>query len=388
MKCDTNLLEDYVEGFLNEFEQKKITAHLQSCENCKHEYKQLLNEQNALFSQLNTPTMANSQADTIMQRIQTKTKRKKSLQTFKMTVISAAVIMLGFAFYYLNRTPNELAQPNDDPTQLIETNSSEQTEQIEGQQVLDYNDPFLDVSIDKVVENGENYDIYYRVKLKEQYQQEQNNLYEQLLNKYQHIETANISKIDDGQDDFFDMVTTKLQFAIRDETGQLILATMKTKEEELPLINFYSASGSGTERLAEMIYTTSVPKSTNPATFEVLRMEADVFDLFETEVNTAQLQPFQFNNANYTIDSVEIEKGSMYLKISTEGEPEKMPSSWHINIDNRLISSSYGTTNYVNGRTIYTLQFENFEQVPTNFKLVPLTVKIKKKVNPIELDLQ
>ena len=40
-------------------------------------------------------------------------------------------------------------------------------------------------------------------------------------------------------------------------------------------------------------------------------MEAYVFDLFETQVNTAQLQPFQFNNVTYAIDSIEIEKGIM-----------------------------------------------------------------------------
>lgn len=387
MKCDSNLLEDYVEGFLKEIEQKKMEAHLQSCENCQLEYEQLLNEQNGLFAQLNIPRMANSQADTIMQRIQTNTKRTKFWHTLKMTVISAAVIMLSFAFYYWNRTPNELAQPIDEPTQLMETNSSEQEEHLEGEQALDYNEPFLDVSIDKVVENGENYDIHYRVKFKEQYQQEQNNLYEQLLNKYQHVEVANQPKIEDAQDDFFGSVSTHVRFAIRDETGQLILATSKTKDGEQPLIPNYSGSGGGTEILGERIYTTSVPKYTNPSTFEVLQMEAYVFDLFETEVHTAQLQSFQFNNVTYAIDSIEIEKGIMYLKISTEGEPEKMPGFWYIDINNRLFSFNNATTDYINGRTIYTLQFENFEQIPDNLKLVPFTVKIKKQINPIVLDL-
>ena len=81
MKCDFNLLEDYVEGFLKEIEQKKVEAHLQSCKKCQNEYKQLLNEQNYLFAQLNKPSMVNSQANAIMQRIQANTKRKKSWQT-------------------------------------------------------------------------------------------------------------------------------------------------------------------------------------------------------------------------------------------------------------------------------------------------------------------
>lgn len=387
MKCDLILLEDYVEGFLNEMEKKKVEAHLQSCAKCKLEYDQFIMEQNALLTQLNQPRKANSQSDTIMQRIQTNTKRKKSWQTLKMTIISAAVIMLSFTLFYWNRTPNELAQPSDKPTQLIETNSSEQGENSEGELSLGYNEPFLDVSIDQVVENGENYDIHFRVKLKEQYQQEQNNLYEQLLTKYQRVEVANLPKIEDGQDDFFGHVSTGVQFAVRDETGKLILATTKTKDGEQPLINNYSTGGFGTKLLGERIYTTSVPKYTNPSTIEVLQMEAYVFDLFETEINTAQLQPFQLNNATYAIDSIEIQNGIMYLKISTEGEPEKMPSSWDIKLDDRLIRANHGTTDVINGRTVYTLQFENFDQIPTNFKLVPVTVKVTKRIDPIILDL-
>ena len=163
--------------------------------------------------------MVNSQANAIMQRIQANTKRKKSWQTVKMTIVSAAVIMLAFMFYYLNRTPNELAHPIDEPTKLIET-SSWQEELKDDEQILDYNEPFLNVSIDKVVENGENYDIHFRVQFKEQYQQNQNNLYKQLLNKYQYIEVANRPK-EDAQDNFFGSVSTKVQFAIRDEEGQL-----------------------------------------------------------------------------------------------------------------------------------------------------------------------
>ena len=113
MKCDSNLLEDYVEGFLETSDQQKIKTHLQCCEICQSEYEQLINEQKSKFAQLNTPMMTHSQAEVIMQRIQTNTKRKKSWHTLKMTVISAAVIMLSFALYYWIRTPNELAQPID-----------------------------------------------------------------------------------------------------------------------------------------------------------------------------------------------------------------------------------------------------------------------------------
>ena len=384
MKCDSNLLEDYVEGFLKEIEHQKVEAHLKSCENCQNEYKQLIEEQNNLIAQLNIHSMANSQVDAIMQRIQKNTKRKNTWYTLKITIISAAVIMLGFVYYYLNRTPNDLAQPIDEPTKLIET-SSWHEDLVEDEQILNYDEPFLDVSIDQVVENGENYDIHYRVKFKDQYQQEQNNLFEQLLNKYHHVEVVN--QLEDAQDIFFGSVFPKIQFAIRDATGQLILATSKTKDGELPLINFYSISGDNTEILGEWIYTTSVPKYTNPSTFEVLEMKANVFDLFEIEVNTAQLQPFQFHNVTYEFDSIEIEKGNMYLKISTEGNPENIPSSWNIDINNRLFIANIGNIDSMNGRTIYTLQFENFEQVPTNFKLVPLTV-YKKQIDPIVLELQ
>ncbi|WP_241747110.1 anti-sigma factor family protein [Lysinibacillus sphaericus] len=83
MKCDSNLLEDYVEGFLDEVEQKRMEAHLQCCENCQRNYEQLVNEQKILLAQLNKPMMTHSQDDAIMQRIQTNTKLKKSWYTLK-----------------------------------------------------------------------------------------------------------------------------------------------------------------------------------------------------------------------------------------------------------------------------------------------------------------
>ncbi|MEY9971274.1 hypothetical protein ABH966_001647 [Lysinibacillus sp. RC46] len=392
MKCDSNLLEDYVEGFLDEIEQKKMEAHLQFCENCQREYEQLVNEQKTLFAQLNKPMMTHSQGDAIMQRIQTNTKRKKSWYSLKITVISAAIIMLSFAFYYWNRPPIEVAQPIDEPTHLVETNSSEQEEHLDGEQVLNYNEPFLDVSIDKVVGNGENIDIQYRVKFKEQYQRDQDNIYKHHLNKYQYIEVANMPKFDNAQDDFFGKVTTDVRFEIRDEAGKLILTTRRDgRTGEQPMITDFSGpSGFDTDVLGEMVYTISVPKYTNPATFEVFQMEASAFDLFETEVNTKQLQPFKLNNVTYTIDSLEIKQGTLHLQISTEGDQKVRAAGWEMVINDRLIISNRTNVNYserTNNRTVYKLQFENFEQIPANLKLVPSTVRIKKQIDPIVLDL-
>lgn len=386
MKCDLELLEDFVEGFLGEAEQKKMEAHLQSCENCQIEYEQLLNEQNVLLTQLNLPKMANSQYDVIVQRIQKDNKHKKYWQTFKVFVISAAIILLSFALYYSNQTPKEVAQPIEDPTRLVESINSKQKEHIESEQVLNYNEPFLDVSIDKVVENGDNIDIHYRVKFKEQYQRIQDDLYEQHLKKYLYVEVANVPRIDDAQDDFFGIVGPKVYYAIRDETGQLINATKRIEGEE-PLIPEFGGSGSGTDVLGEMIFTTSVPKQTKPATFEVLQMEARVFNVLETEVNTSNLQPFQLNNVTYTIDSLEIKQGVFHLIISTEGKPKVELNDWKVEINKRLIGSNEAKKEFINNRTVYKLQFENFEQIPTNFILMPFTVKVKKQINPIVLDL-
>lgn len=236
MKCEPILLEDYVEGFLDEDEQKKIEDHLQFCKNCQCEYEQLLNEQNILFAQLNIPKITSSKEDAIMHHIYTDTKRKKSWYTLKISVISVAVIILSFTFYYWHRPPIEVTQQVDEPTQLVETNSSEQEEHLDSKQVLNYNEPFLDVSIDKVVENGENIDIHYRVKFKEQYQRDQDNVYKQLLNKYQDIEVANSHKVDEAQDDFFGSVKSNVRFSIRDKEGQLIITTKRIDGEQ-PMIS-------------------------------------------------------------------------------------------------------------------------------------------------------
>lgn len=387
MKCDSNLLDDYIEGFLDDVEQKKMEDHLQLCENCQREYEHLINEQKILFAHLNEPMMTYSQEDAIMQRIQTYTKRKKSWYSLKMTVISVAVIMLSFALYYWNRTPIEVAQPVAEPTQLVETNSSEQEEHLDGKQVLNYNKPFLDVSINKVVEKGENIDIQYRVKFKEQYQRDQDNIYKQHLNKYQY----NMPKLDDTQDDFFGRVRSEVRFAIRDEAGQLIVSTKREgRDGEQQMMSDFLSSGRGTDVLGEIVNSVSVPKYTNPATFEVFQMEADVFDLFETEVNTAQLQPFQFNNVTYTIDSLEIKQGTLHLQISTEGDPEIRAAGWEMVINDCLISSDQARVHFddrIYNRTFYELQFKNFEQIPAKLKLVPSTVRIKKQIDPIVLDL-
>jgi len=153
------------------------------------------------------------------------------------------------------------------------------------------------------------------------------------------------------------------------------------------MINIHSSSGRGTDVLGEMIYTTSVPRHTKPATFEVLEMKADVFDLYETEVNAAQLQPFQFENETYIIDALEIKQDILHLQISTEGEPEVRASSWEMVINDRLIASDRANVDFINNRTVYKLQFDGYEQIPSTFKLVPVTVEIKKQLEPIVLEL-
>lgn len=385
MKCDSNLLEDYIEGFLEDSEQQKMEAHLQYCKNCQSEYEQLVNEQKTLFAQLNKPMMTHSQADFIMQRIQTSTKRKKSWHTLKISVIGAAVIVLSFALYSLNRAPNEVAQQIDEPTQLAEANSSEQKDLSTAEQVPNLNEPFLDVSIDEVVENGDNVDIHFRVKFKDEYQQYYDNLYEQILTRYK--ESAYQFQLDHGQDDFFGEMISTIEFAIRNEVGQLIIRTKYLPEGERPMINIHSSGGRGTDVLGEMIYTTSVPSHTKPATFEVLEMGANVFNLYETEVNAAQLQPFQFENATYIIDALEIKQDILHLQISTEGEPEVRARNWKMVIDDRLIVSDRATVDFINNRTVYKLQLDGHEQIPSTFKLVPDTVMIKKQIEPIVLEL-
>lgn len=386
MKCNSNLLEDYIEGFLEDSEQQKMEAHLQYCKNCQSEYEQLVNEQKSLFAQLNKPMMTHSQADFIMQRIQTNTKRKKSWHTLKISVIGAAVIVLSFALYSLNRTPNEVAQQIDEPTQLAEANSREQKDLSVAEQVPNLNEPFLDVSINEVVENGDNIDIHFRVKFKDKYQQYYDNLYKEIRTRYQYKVSADPLLLDTHYA-FFGKMRSKIEFAIRNEAGQLIIRTKYLPEGERPMINIHSSSGRGTDVLGEMIYTTSVPRHTKPATFEVLEMKADVFDLYETEVNAAQLQPFQFENETYIIDALEIKQDILHLQISTEGEPEVRASSWEMVINDRLIASDRANVDFINNRTVYKLQFDGYEQIPSTFKLVPVTVEIKKQLEPIVLEL-
>jgi len=107
-------------------------------------------------------------------------------------------------------------------------------------------------------------------------------------------------------------------------------------------------------------------------------------------VNTKQLQPFELNNVTYTIDSLEIKQGTLHLQISTEGDPKVRAAGWEMVINDRLIISNRTNVDYserTNNRTVYTLQFENIKHIPANLKLVPSTVRIKKQIDPIVLDL-
>lgn len=386
MKCDSLLLEDYVEGFLEANKLQKLEAHLQYCRNCQNEYEQLVNEQKTLFAQLNKPMMKHSQADFIMQRIQTNTKRKKMWHSLKISVISAAVLVLSFALYYWNRMPSEVAQPIDEPTALIEPNSGEQEGLATGEQNPSLEAPFLDVSIEQVVDDGDNIEIQFRVKFNDDNQRYYENLYSQILTRYEYDEFLN-PPYDKMEDHFFGQVWTKVYFALRNEEGKLIAGRGLN---EKPLVDI-SVSGKGTKVLGEMIYSVSVPSYTKPTIFEVYAMEKNVHNLNEMQVNPQQPQPFQFENTEYTVDSMEIENNSLHIQISTEGEPKIRPTGWNIVLDNRLSvankSSSQFNGKRTNNRTVYKLQFDGHEQIPSKFKLVPDTVKINKQIEPIVLEL-
>lgn len=387
MRCDSLILEDYVEGFLEANELQKLEAHLQTCKSCQNEYQQLRNEQQTLFAQLNTPIIKHSsQADLIMQRIQTNTKRKKLWHSLKISVISAAVLVLSFGLYYWNRMPSEVTQPIDEPMEFIEPNSGVQEGIKTGEENPSLDAPFLDVSIEQVVDNGENMDIEFRVKFNDENQRYYDNLYSQLLTRYEYDEFLN-PPIDKMEDHFFGEVRTNVHFALKNDAGELI-AGHRLKEK--PLI-YSSSSGRGTNVLGEMIYSVSVPSYTNPSVLEVFAMEKIVHNLNETQVNPQQQQPFQFENAEYTVDSVEIENNSLHIQISTEGVPKIRPLGWNIVLDNRLVVADGNSSKFdkkrTNNRTIYKAQFKYFQEIPSSFKIVPSTVEIIEEIEPIRLEL-
>lgn len=389
MKCDSLLLEDFVEGFLEANELQKLETHLQTCKSCQNEYKQLRNEQQALYAQLNTPIIKHSsQANLIMQRIQINTKRKKLWHSLKISVISAAVLVLSFGLYYWNRMPSEVAQPIDEPTEFIEPNSGVQERLKTGEQNPGLDAPFLDVSIEQVVNDGDNIDIEFRVKFNDENQRYYENLYSQILTRYEYDEFLN-PPFDKMEDHFFGEVRTRVHFALKNDAGELIGAAHRLMEK--PLANTLSTSGKGTNVLGEMIYSVSVPSSTKPTILEVFAMEKNVHNLNETQINHQQLQSFQFENAEYTVDSVEIKNNSLYIQISTEGVPKIKPNGWNIVLDNRLVVADRNSSKFdekrTNNRTIYTVQFNDLQNIPNTFKIVPSTVKVIEEIEPIRLEL-
>ncbi|MER2192931.1 MAG: zf-HC2 domain-containing protein [Solibacillus sp.] len=384
MKCDVMLLEDYIEDFLDEQQQQAVEQHLKHCHTCQQQYAQLKQEQQALMEQLNVPMLVESQAGAIMQQLNVKTKRKTHWQTIQIAVISVAVLFVSFALYYLKKT-DEITEPPNPPIEAIAANDAQELDDIVPEATN--NEPMLKASIDKVVENGEETEIQFRLKLNDTLQEQQNALYQTIRTRYQYKE-VDYSQIDHTLDDFYGHVRTSVKFAIRDEQGNLITAT-KRIEGETPMLNDWSISGDNTDILGESTYTTTVPTNTKPATFEVLHMQAEFFDLYEAEIDNVARQPFEFNGYTYEIDALELTNNGLQLTLSTAGKQDEKSPSWSIVIDNHLYSFTQQKTGYNGERTVYVIVFENLNEIPDYFKLVPTTAFIEQAVEqPIVLKLR
>ncbi|MEG0386255.1 MAG: hypothetical protein RR642_16055 [Solibacillus sp.] len=226
------------------------------------------------------------------------------------------------------------------------------------------------------------------MEINDELQKQQGTLYEKLRSSYQYKD-VDYSQMDHTLDDFYGNVQTSVKFAIRDEQGNLILST-KRIEGETPIMNNWSSSGDNTDVLGEWIYTTTVPTNTNPTTFEVLQMQAYIFDFNEADHNDENWQPFELNGQIYELESMESRHKTLHIKLSTKEKSENYRSgSWLLIAHGKMHFISKLDTYVKNDRTIYNIQFEGFEEVPNPITFVPMTVFMKEElVEPIVLELR
>lgn len=365
MRCNHVLLEDYVEELLTESEKQEVKRHLQSCYACEQFYQELLQEQKQLKAYLEGSVMQTNQVERIMQQITQTKKNNRMWQSIKIACISVAVILL--VVFLINR-PDVIEQTAINPTDSLLPEDHPDTVVIGG--------PLLNVSIERVVENGENYDISYRVQFEAWYQEKQREIFNQIMNTYHYIAPVNQPYNASFYDEFYQSAATFIQFAIRDEKDNLLVASKTMRKGEVPVLNHYSLSGREGLSIGERIYTISIPKSLKPSKLEVLQMEAIMFDPFMTEIETNNLSVIELHDGVYQIEELAIQEEGLVLVISVEEQPERLAKTWAIQLENQIYSSNESTFIHENGRMKATMIFHEIKAVPEKIGLLPLTVQV------------
>ena len=384
MKCNDTLLEDYVEGFLNTAEKTELETHLSSCNKCQQTLENLKTEQRLLATTLNETQLKSSITRNLMQEIERHKQIKARRHPYKMMFIIAAMLMVSFTLIATMNKPSQHADVLPlDTSKDIEINQQHGTDKKDESNthsILPHVGSLLDIKIDSVIEKNGMKEITYRANYNEAMQQYSEATLQKLVSTYQ---------VDERE---FPLRNwhAHISFAIRNSKNEVVATlNMGANESIKPVYAIGGLNNQATEVFGERITSFSLPVETDPASFEITGYLAQL-PIF--------VEPFTFkNNANtsfdylgysYTIYDTQLKDDGLHLSISVDGQPEIMPSGWHITF-NETHQPSLTFYNFEDNQTILTVIIPEIQTIPEEMTMLPYLGLFQENLKPsIILDLK
>lgn len=366
MRCDEQLLEDYIEGFLTGTEKTALETHVTECLTCQQTLENLKMEQRLLATALNEEPVEPYPATHVLQNIQQHKQKKARRQRYNMLFITAAIVMISVVLLATLKQPSQLAEmPVDNP--LPEQQAADEASTYG----IPLNaGPILNVNIDSVVENNGMEKITYHVKYNDVMQNYADTTFQKLIDTYQ-LDPHNLP---------YGAFHALISSTVRNSQNEVI-AAFDTGENESnsPTESLYSQL---TEVHGEQIKHFSLPLEKNPTTFEISSYFAEV-PTFTEPITFKHHQPttFDYLGHTYTIDDTQIIEDGLQLSIHVEGNPTIIPSKWYITFDgtNHPNMTFHKTEN---NETRLTVIVPQIKTIPKEMTLLPYLGLIEETFTP------
>jgi len=375
------LLEDYVEGFLTFAEKAELETHLSSCIKCQQTLENLRTEQKLLATTLNETKPKSSLTENLMREIKQHKQTKARRHRYKIMFITAAILMISFTLIATMNKPSQHLSP--DAPKDVEANEQHATDTKEESNTHGiplHVDSVLDIKIDSVIEKNGMKEITYRANYTEAMQQYSEATLQKLVNTYQ---------LDASEFPLHGNLHARISFAVRNSKNEVVATLYIGANESIkPVHVIGSQHYEGTEVFGERITSFSLPIETDPTAFEivgylaVLPIFAEPFT-FKNNENTN----FDYLGHTYTIYDTQLKDDGLHLSISVDGQPEIMPSGWHITF-NETHQHNLTFYNAEDNQTIINVILPEMQTIPEEMTIIPYLGLIQENFKPsIILDL-
>lgn len=384
MKCNNTLLEDYVEGFLNTAEKTELETHLSSCNKCQQTLKNLKTEQRLLATTLNETQLKSNLTENLMQEIKQHKQIKARRHRYKIMFITAAILMISFTLIATNKTSQHANVLPPNAPKDMETNEhhvADTKEELNTNGIPLHVGSILDIKIDSVIEKNGMKEITYRANYTEAMQKYSEATLQKLVSTYQ---------LDASELPLRGSLHARISFAVRNSKNEVVATLyMGANESIKPVHAIGSQHHQATEVFGERITRFSLPIETDPTAFEIVGYLAElpIFSepfTFKNNANTS----FDYLGHTYTIYDKQLQDGGLHLSFSVDGQPEIMPSGWHITF-NGTHQPNLTFYNVENNQTILTVILPEMQTIPDEMTMLPYLGIIQENFKPsIILDLK